>query len=123
SRETQVQGELKKAVKGLSKFLHKHVVSSAADEWASVLKSESRVVLSELLGRLAFLLELRERDLTSPVFPDGCARFTRPSGRVDLSSIKSDFDLQYQLNICLRRFAAAAPDGFLRCCLTQINDR
>jgi hypothetical protein len=118
----QLRRELKHVLNGLSRFLQNHVVSSAAEEWISLPKV-SRAPLSDLLVRLAFFIDVRERDLASPVFPEGCPGFKRPAGRAALEAITDDNDLQYHLNICLRRFAAAAPDGFLRHCLTQLKNQ
>jgi hypothetical protein len=116
-----VQTDLKAALKNVSKFLRQCISSSAAEEWRD-LSPASRSAVSELVSMLGFLVGLRNGQLRSPVFPDGCAGFERPQGRAQLATLDKDADLQYQLHICLRRLAAAAPEGFLARCLTQIDN-
>jgi len=121
TRDPQAAADLKKATKGLSKLLQRNVSSSCLDEWAAAAQSPSANDLAELLARLAFLLEISVRESVSPIFPQSSSAFKRPAGKVDLSILAKDSDLQFQLHTCLSRFTAAAPDSYLRHCLSAIN--
>jgi hypothetical protein len=119
--QVETRAQLKLVLRPLSRFLQKHVVSSAPQEWDGLQDREARKVVTDMLARLAFLLNARERELASPVFPDGFSSVKRPASKEVLSHIELDHDLQFQLNICFRRFAAASPDAFLRHCLAYLQ--
>lgn len=121
AHQAETRAQLKQALRRLSRFLQQHVVSSSPQEWELLQDHESREAVTEILARLGFLHSARGADLASPAFPDGFPAFKRPAGKVDLSYIELDQDLQFQLNICLRRFAAASPDAFLKHCLAYLQ--
>ena len=121
AHQVEIRDQLKQVLRPLSRFLQKHVISSAPQEWDGLQDREARQAVTDILARLAFLLGARGSDLASPAFPDGFASFKRPAGKVDLSHIELDQDLQFQLNVCLRRFAAASPDAFLKHCLAYLQ--
>jgi hypothetical protein len=121
TRDPHAAADLKKAIAALSKLLQRTVSSSSAEEWSIAAQSPSAEALAEMLARLAFLLEIGGREATSPVLHSTPSAYRRPAGKVDLSMLRKDSQLQFQLHTCLGRFAAAAPDSFVKHCLHTIE--